>query len=118
MEYVLNVNGNSMPIKRMGASGVAQFANVLGRLTLDGRKILKESKIGDGGGDFIWSVLAAVSEDGLIKLSMALTGFPEDFVKENFALDWVSDALVFQFESSNLKSVVANFTRLASQTQA
>jgi hypothetical protein len=99
-KYKLMVNGQSMEIVPMRANGVAKFANLIGKTTLDGRKLLRELKIADGSGDFIFGLLAA---------------FPKEFVEENFALDWLADALVYQYENANIKGAIANFTRLASQ---
>jgi hypothetical protein len=114
-KYKLMVNGQSMEIVPMRANGVAKFANLIGKTTLDGRKLLRELKIADGSGDFIFGLLAALTEESLLALGCVLTGFPKEFVEENFALDWLADALVYQYENANIKGAIANFTRLASQ---
>lgn len=115
-KYNIVVDEVEYEIIPVRAGGIAAIANIIGRLTLDGRKVLKELKTNESG-DFIFAILAALNEDSLLKLGQVLTGFSREFVEEKFALDWLTDALVFQFEHTNLRGVIANFSRLVSQTQ-
>lgn len=114
MNKQLTVGNQTFEITPMRAASIAKFANVLGTLTIGGRKTLRELKVEDGN-DFMWAVLAAVDEKALLTLGVALTGWTYDFVKENFALDWLVEALMYQFEATNLRGVIANFTSLAAQ---
>lgn len=114
MSNTVEVNGTQFELKPMKAAQIAALSNIIGRLTLDGRKLLKDIGPGGDATDFIWGLLAAVTEKELVKLAALVIGSDETFAAENFDLVWVTEALATQIEISNIGKIITNFTRLSS----
>lgn len=107
------INSTEYEIKPMRAQQYAKLANVLGKMSMDSKKALKGIAAEAGALDLLWAVLAVVTEDELIALGSIAVGLDETFVRENFSLDWVTEALSVQIENANVAAIIKNFTRLS-----
>lgn len=113
---VIQINGSDYQLKKMSPVAIASIANILGRLSVDGRKYLTTSGLKNSD-SFVWGVLAVVTGEDLIKFASALTGAPVEYVTENFDVSWVIAAVEGQMELSNINSLLKNFTSGSSQNQ-
>lgn len=104
-------------LKKMQPQQIATVANILGRLSVDGRKYLTTSGIKNAD-NFMWGILAVVTGDDLVKFASAIIGAPTDYVTENFDVAWVIAAIQKQMELSNINALLANFTQTSSPDQA
>lgn len=109
---VLTIGGKTFEITAMRAAQITRFANILGRVTMGGRKVLRDAA-GDPG-DFIWAVLAAIDEKSLVDLAALLIGSDTEFAKDNFSLNWVVEALMIQIRVSEIGATIRNFSKLSS----
>lgn len=112
----VQINGTEFEIKPMRAKEIATISNIVGKLSLDGRKLLRAA--GTDPSDVLWALLAAVNGDELVKLAAVVVGCDEKFAAENFDLVWVTDALVKQMSNINLGAILRNFSALSTQVQA
>lgn len=109
MQKVITINETEHNIKKLSAHQVATIANILGKLSVEGRKAVKS--LGGGSNEqFIWGVLASVSGEDLIRFAAALIGSDTKFAEENFDIGWVVEAVMVQMELSNINSLLTNFT--------
>lgn len=108
MEKTITVNDSQLALKKMSANNVATIANILGRLSVEGRKAVKS--MGGGTDQFIWGVLATVSGEDLVKFAAALIGSDLKFAEDNFDIGWVVEAVMAQMELSNINALLTNFT--------
>lgn len=115
-DYTVVVGDERIEIKKLTASKVATVSNIMGELLINGNRKLREFKATSDMAFFV-GVLAALNENELVRLAAALIERDEQFVRDNFDLGWVLDALGKQMQVSNLRAVVANFTSLLSQLQ-
>ena len=113
---VIQINGENFQLKKMSPAAIATIANILGRLSVDGRKYLTTNGLKNTD-SFVWGILAVVSGDDLIKFASALTGAPIDYVTENFDVGWVIQAVEGQIELSNINALLRNFTSGSSPSQ-
>ena len=109
----VQINGQDFEIKPMRANEIAAVAQIVGRLSLDGRKLLRQA--GTDPGDVIWALLAAVTGDELVKLAAVVVGCDAKFAADNFDLVWVTEALALQMNNINLGAILKNFTLLSTQ---
>lgn len=114
----ITIDENKYELKKMTPNAVATIANILGRLSVDGRKYLTASIGGKNAQDsFMWGVLAVVTGEDLIKFIAALTGFSPEFINENFNLAWVFEAVTVQMQQSGIGAVMTNFMSSYSPNQ-
>lgn len=113
----IDVNGMKIELKKMTPNAIAVVANILGRLSVDGRKYVTQNAGSKNQDAFLWGVLAVVSGDDLVKFASAITGQTIEFVNENFDIGWVIEATMAQMELSKIRSVLTNFTSSYSPTQ-
>lgn len=113
---MVEVNGQRYQVKKLHAKKIARIANLFANSLIKGNKQLRDMKAPDST-NILLGVLAALTEDDLVRLAAVLIDSDEQFASDNFDLLWVTDALAKQIAISNLRAVVENFTSLLSQIQ-
>lgn len=117
MSNIIKINDNDYEVKKLTPNGIATIANILGRLSVDGRKYLSQNGSKNSTDSFMWGVLAVVTGNDLINFASALIAAPIAFVEENFDLGWIMEAFKIQMELSNINGILTNFTSSYSPNQ-
>jgi hypothetical protein len=110
------VGGKKYRVGQLDAKTIAGIANLIGKKQFDGRKIVESMKLTPQPSDFLWGILSSLEEDDLIILASLLIDADRAYVKENFNIGWVSEALAIAFERSDLPIVIKNFSRITAIT--
>lgn len=114
LKDTVTIAGQEFKIRALSAAKTAGISNIVGKLLLMGKLKLKEFKTLDAN-DLPTAILFALDEDLLIRFAGLLIGADDEFVRENFDLAWVIEALAIQVRISDLESIARNFSSLVSQ---
>lgn len=109
MTNTVVINEKDYTVGKMTPKNIATIANILGRLSVDGRKYLVASNQKNQD-SVIWGILAVVTGDDLVNFAAALIGSPKEFAEDNFDIGWLIEAIKIQMELSNINTLLTNFT--------
>ena len=110
---MIKVNETEFEVKKLDANGMAKFANIIGKTTLEGRKVLRAANT--DANDMLWAILSGISGDSLAELGSLLLGCDKKFASENFDLNWVLEALEEQMKLIDLQAILKRFLSIATQ---
>lgn len=110
----IKINDLSYELKKMNPHQIATVANILGKLNVDGKKMLKT--LGSPNEQFFWGIMAAVTGNDLIKFTAAIWGCDEKFAETNFDIAALIESIKIQMEMSKINGLITNFTLGSSPT--
>lgn len=114
MSNVIVINEKDYTVMKMSPKNIAVIANILGKLSVEGRKFLTSGGLKNQD-SVIWGILAVVSGDDLVNFAAALIGAPKEFTEENFDIGWLIEAIKIQMEFSHINTLLTNFTSASIQ---
>lgn len=112
---IIKLNNTDFEIKKMNPHQIATIANILGKLSVDGKKTLKNLNVPNE--QFFWGILAVVTGDDLINFSAAIWGCDKKFAEDNFDVSALLEAVSIQMQLSNINGLISNFTSSSSPIQ-
>lgn len=107
---VLQIGGKEFNISKISPKQLVGIAKFFASMTTQGKKKLKDMKLDDTT-SILWGVLDVITEDELINFASLLIGCDKEFARENFDLEWMSEAFAILAEKTNVAKVIENFTR-------